>query len=434
VATNFPTTLDDNTTLPPAATMAAENLNTGPHSSRHGNAHDAIKALEAKVGVNGSAVTTSLDYIIANLPTLTSSDNTKVSLSTAGSVTTMDVSNVCQLGNAPFVVRAATTAALAANTYTNGTAGVGAKLQATANGPIAAVDGVTLVANDIVLVNNEATAANNGVYTVTQVGVASTSPYILTRQTGYDQAGELAAGHGTLIVREGTTNAGVCYWLTGDVTTVGTTAVAYATTPLGDSRVKGGNILGLGTITFNGDTSISRSATAGVVSASAWTTSGLTGATAANRWVGATTSAAPTSGTFAVGDKIVDQTGGVWICTTAGTPGTWTSVRNPRLTTATSSATPTPNADTTDLYTLTAQAAGATFGAPTGTPYAGQKLMIRIKDNATAQTLAWNAIYRASSDLALPTTTILSKTLYLGFIYNAVDTKWDLIALLNNFT
>ena len=54
--------------------------------------------------------------------------------------------------------------------------------------------------------------------------------------------------------------------------------------------------------------------------------SGLTGATAASRYVGATTSGAPTTGTFAVGDFVIDQTGKVWVCTTAGTPGTWTGV------------------------------------------------------------------------------------------------------------
>jgi hypothetical protein len=50
--------------------------------------------------------------------------------------------------------------------------------------------------------------------------------------------------------------------------------------------------------------------------------SGLTGATAASRYVGGTASGAPVSGTFAVGDFVVDQTGKVWVCTTA--PGTWT--------------------------------------------------------------------------------------------------------------
>ena len=50
---------------------------------------------------------------------------------------------------------------------------------------------------------------------------------------------------------------------------------------------------------------------------------GLAGATAASRYVGGTASGHPTSGTFAIGDYIIDQTGSVWICTTAGTPGTW---------------------------------------------------------------------------------------------------------------
>lgn len=49
----------------------------------------------------------------------------------------------------------------------------------------------------------------------------------------------------------------------------------------------------------------------------------LTGATGATRYVGGTVSGAPASGTFAVGDYAIDQTGGLWICTSAGTPGTW---------------------------------------------------------------------------------------------------------------
>lgn len=50
---------------------------------------------------------------------------------------------------------------------------------------------------------------------------------------------------------------------------------------------------------------------------------GLTGATAATRYVGATASGAPASGTFAVGDFVIDQSAAVYICTVAGSPGTW---------------------------------------------------------------------------------------------------------------
>ena len=54
-------------------------------------------------------------------------------------------------------------------------------------------------------------------------------------------------------------------------------------------------------------------------------TPGLPGATAASRYVGATASGAPASGTFAVGDFVLDLTGKVWICTTAGSPGAWSA-------------------------------------------------------------------------------------------------------------
>jgi hypothetical protein len=104
----------------------------------------------------------------------------------------------------------------------------------------------------------------------------------------------------------------------------------------------------------------------------------------------------------------------------------------PRVGTITDSAAPIPNAATDDIFTVTALAQAATFGAPSGTPVNGQKLIIRIKDNGTARTLAWNAIYRAG-DAVLPTTTILGKTMYLGFIYNSADSKWDFVSLTGNF-
>jgi hypothetical protein len=82
-------------------------------------------------------------------------------------------------------VRAKTTAALAANTYANGSSGVGATLTGNSNGALAAQDGVTLVATERLLVANEATGSHNGIYVVTQVGDGS-HPYILTRATDAD--------------------------------------------------------------------------------------------------------------------------------------------------------------------------------------------------------------------------------------------------------
>jgi len=98
-----------------------------------------------------------------------------------------------------------------------------------------------------------------------------------------------------------------------------------------------------------------------------------------------------------------------------------------------SSATHTIDSDSYDVYTVTAQAEAVTFGAPSGTPTSGQTLLIRILDNGTARAITWNAAFRASTDLPLPATTVLSKTLYCGFIWNAAASKWDCLAVLNNF-
>lgn len=94
----------------------------------------------------------------------------------------------------------------------------------------------------------------------------------------------------------------------------------------------------------------------------------------------------------------------------------------------TSSSTPTPDADAAEQFNITALAAAAAIAAPTGTPEPTQKLIIRIKDNGTARALTWNAIYR-SCGATLPTTTVLGKTMYVGLIYNATDSKWDCVAV-----
>lgn len=99
------------------------------------------------------------------------------------------------------------------------------------------------------------------------------------------------------------------------------------------------------------------------------------------------------------------------------------------ISTVASDSTPNPTGGSLrNFYTITALAANATFAAPSGTPANANKLIIRIKDNGTTRTLGWNAIYRAM-EFALPTDTTASKTVYLGFIYNSADTKWDMVAI-----
>lgn len=100
----------------------------------------------------------------------------------------------------------------------------------------------------------------------------------------------------------------------------------------------------------------------------------------------------------------------------------------PTVVTAATSTTVTPFAspEGNDGVTITALASNATFAAPTGTPPEMRPLIFRIKDNGTIRTLTWNAIYRAIG-VTLPTATVANKTLYVGFLYNATDTKWDCV-------
>jgi hypothetical protein len=106
---------------------------------------------------------------------------------------------------------------------------------------------------------------------------------------------------------------------------------------------------------------------------------------------------------------------------------------NPRSATLSNGATITIAADSTDFYSVTALAQSTTFASPTGTPVDGQKLTVRVKDDGTARSISWNSIFRGSADLALPTITLASKTMYLGFVYNSADSKWDMVARLGNF-
>ena len=78
MATSFPTSLDSLTN--PISSDTLDSV-TVPHATQHADANDAIEALQAKVGVNGSAVTTSLDYKV----------NKPLNSSVLAAIITMDI-------------------------------------------------------------------------------------------------------------------------------------------------------------------------------------------------------------------------------------------------------------------------------------------------------------------------------------------------------
>jgi len=103
-------------------------------------------------------------------------------------------------------------------TYNNGTAGVGATLTLSVALPV--LDGYTLLTGDRVLVKNEATQANNGIYTWATGGT------VLTRATDFDTAVEMASGDFTF-VSNGTLYASTGWVQTDPVTVVGTSPVTW---------------------------------------------------------------------------------------------------------------------------------------------------------------------------------------------------------------
>jgi len=151
-------------------------------------------------------------------------------------------------------------------------------------------------------------------------------------------------------------------------------------------------------------------------------------------------STAPTAQVYP-GAGIAVSTGTAWGTSKAtptgdvvGTTDTQTLTNKrvtPRSVDIASSATITPPSDTADQYEITALATAATIAAPSGTPTDGQKLVLRFKDNGTARALTWtttSGAYRAIG-VTLPTTTVLSKVLYVGCVWNAQDSFWDVIAI-----
>ena len=146
----------------------------------------------------------------------------------------------------------ATAAALSACTYANGTAGVGATLTGNANARLT-VDGTSQTTGKSILVKNQATATQNGIYTITEQGSVST-PFVLTRRTDSNNsvAGQVSAGDSVYVV-SGSSNGGQAFILTttgtgtNDAIVLGTDNLSFsqftgtAAFLVGDGMVKTGN-------------------------------------------------------------------------------------------------------------------------------------------------------------------------------------------------
>lgn len=182
----------------------------------------------------------------------------------------------------------------------------------------------------------------------------------------------------------------------------------------------------------NGGTGLTSGTSGGVLYYSASGTLASSAALAASALViGGGAGVAPSTTTTGTGvltalGNNANATGG--FATTNGTATLTNKRLDPRVSSTASTASITPDVSAYDEYCVTAQAATLTINAPIGTPVDGNKLIFRILDNGTSQTLSWDATYVVIG-VTLPTATTINKTTYVGCIYNANNTRWDVVAV-----
>ena len=199
------------------------------------------------VTLNSTDVTDALGFTpedAAGVGSIAAQDSDNVTI-TGGSITGMSVPTISSdVANKEYVdtiasaslhyhdpVRVESPIALTA-TYDNGSSGVGATLTNSGTQAALVIDGVTLSTTNRVLIYVQSNAAHNGIYTVTDVGSASTN-WVLTRATDADSYGQSdpdALGTGdAFFVQEGDDGAGELYVMTTEgVITIGTTNIVFS--------------------------------------------------------------------------------------------------------------------------------------------------------------------------------------------------------------
>lgn len=190
-----------------------------------GNGSSPIGALAAGstgtvlAGINAanpafSATPTLTSLTIAALPTVNSEAANKqyVDLIAAG----LNFQSACV---------AASTANLTA-TYANGAAGVGATLTNAGAFAVFSIDGQSPTVTQRVLIKNQTSQLENGIYTVTTVGDGVSINWVLTRATDFDTPAEIQPGD-LVAVNLGTQNANTLWLQVNTITTIGVDSIVF---------------------------------------------------------------------------------------------------------------------------------------------------------------------------------------------------------------
>lgn len=135
------------------------------------------------------------------------------------------VDNVAVNGVAKAASVYATTAALPAVTYNNGASGVGATLTGVSVGALS-VDGNAPTVGQRVLIKNQVSTFQNGIYTVTATG-SGIAVFVLTRATDFNSNTDIVDGATTYITSGSTLSNQTWQLAVAGTITVGTTGLVF---------------------------------------------------------------------------------------------------------------------------------------------------------------------------------------------------------------
>lgn len=302
----------------------------------------------------------------------------------------------------------ATTAALPTVVYANGSSGVGATLTAVGVGALS-LDSQTPSVNDRILVKNQVSTFQNGIYTVTAVG-SGIAVFVMTRSLDANQTSEYRTGD-SLFVTAGTTQSSTTWAYTGiDTPVIGTDAITYVQTAGQGSFTAGNGIA----ITGN---SIAIDTTVTVDKTTAQTLTNKTLTTPIITSISNSGTITVPSGT----DTLVAR----------ATTDTLTNKRVTKrvLALSANSATPAINTDNYDVVHITAQTAAITSFTTnlSGTPVDGDTLRISVTGTG-AVALTFGTSFEASGGTPLTTTTVTTARMDMGFLWNTETSKWRQVA------
>lgn len=186
---------------------------------------DGTLTISPTTGVVVASIATSAPLPGSPTTTTQASTDNSTKVATTAYVTT-GIANAIAGVNPAVAVTVATTGVLPNSpTYNNGVGGIGATLTAGSNTTLTA-DGVTLSATtQSVLVKNQASAFQNGIYSLTVVGSGIT-PWVLTRRLDFDAPSDIN-NTGAIPVISGTVNIDTSWVQTAQVNTVGTDAITF---------------------------------------------------------------------------------------------------------------------------------------------------------------------------------------------------------------